>query len=63
MRKRIFILACVLCVAGGLTACGEKQDKEKISSESTGEVSETQGLEVQESGAIEIPENAEGQLR
>ena len=63
MRKRIVTMICLVFLSLCLSACGGNQDADKSSSETESASGIAQSLETHESGVIEVPENAEGQLR
>lgn len=63
MRKRIVTMICIAITSVCLTSCGGNQDADVSSSETSTASSAVESLEAHESATIEVPENAEGQLR
>lgn len=59
MKKKFVMLLCAASIALCMTACGGDRDVDTDSSAAAA----AQPLEAQESGVIEMPEGAEGQLR
>ena len=63
MRKRIVTIICIAIASVCLTSCGGNQDADASSGETISSASTVQSIEAHESATIEVPENAEGQLR
>ena len=63
MRKRIVTMICIAIASVCLTSCGGNQDADVSSGETISSASSVQSIEAHESTTIEVPENAEGQLR
>ena len=63
MRKRIVTMICIAITSVCLTSCGGNQDADVSSSGTISTTSTMQSIEAHESATIEVPENAEGQLR
>ena len=63
MRKRIVTMVCIVMASVCMTACGGNQNADESSSETISSTRTVQSVEAHESATIEVPENAEGQLR
>ena len=59
MKKKFVMMLCAGSIAVWMTDCGGEGDVDTDSSAAAA----AQPLEAQESGVIEMPEGAEGQLR